>query len=139
MTGVEPEIEMRQPRKTYVNGFPSLAEFIGRDKDHCTSIYRSYHRLASRNLLYLEAELFELEKRLDDFDDEDLRGDFDGKEFARSWSTLSSSSDTCCIERRNLIKEIRTTVKEYRMYHMTGCLSAFRISVKKYAANLLLI
>lgn len=126
MARVEPDIEMRQSKKTHVNGYPSLAAFIADDKDHSTSIYRSYHRLTSRNLLYLEAELFELEKKLDDFDDEDLRGDFDGKEFARSWSILNSSNDTRCIERCKLIKEIRATVKEYRMYYITDYLFSFR-------------
>lgn len=88
-------------------------------KDHSTSIYRSYRRLTSRNLLYLEAELFELEKKLDDFDDEDFTGDFDGKQFARSWPKLNSSDDPRCIERLKCIKEIRATVKEYSKQDLT--------------------
>lgn len=111
------DVEMKQPKKRYVNGYPSLAAFIASDKDHSTSIYRSYHRVTSRNLLYLEAELFELEKKLDDLDNEDFRGDFTGKQFARSWSKLVSSDNPRCIERVRLIKEIRNTIKEYRMFH----------------------
>lgn len=64
--------------------------------------------------MYLEAEPFELEKKLDDFDDKDLRGDFDGKQFARSWSKLNSSDEPRCIERLKCIREMRATVKEYR-------------------------
>lgn len=116
MTRLDTDIEIGQPKRRCVNGYPSLAAFIASDKDHSTSVYRSYHRLACRNLLYLEAELFELEKKQDDFDDEDFRGDFDGKEFARSWSKLSSSDDPRCIERIKLVREIRIMVKEYRMH-----------------------
>jgi hypothetical protein len=131
MARVEPDLEMRQSRNVYVNGFASLAAFIARDEDRSTSIYRSYHRLTSRNLLYLEAELFELEKKLDDFDDEDLRGDFERKEFARSWSRLNSSDDPRCIERVKLIKEIRATLKEYREFHVTHCQFRSPIIVKE--------
>jgi hypothetical protein len=107
------DIEMHQ-RKNFVNGYPSLAAFIASDRDNSTSIYRGYHRLASRNLLYLEAELFELEKRQDELDEEDLRGDLTAKQYARDWPTLNSSDNPRCRERRELLDKIRDKIKEYR-------------------------
>jgi len=123
---------MKQPKiRVVINGYPSLAAFIASDKDRSTSIYRSYHRLTSRNLLYLEAELFELERRLDDLDDEDLKGDISGTQFARSWTYLNSSDDPRCIERVKLIKEIRSLVKEYRMFpnHYPGITALNQVGV----------
>lgn len=109
-----PDVEMPQPRKIYINGYPSLAAFIARDRDNSTSIYRSYNRLASRNLLCLEAELFELEQAQDAFDDADLKDDLSAKQYARSWSTLRSSSDPRCIERKEHLEKVRVKIKEYR-------------------------
>ncbi len=108
------DIEMRSPRKKSVNGYPSLAAFIASDKDHSTSIYRSYHRLTSRNLLYLEAELFELERQQDELDDKDFKGDLKAKEYVRDWEMLSSDDDSRCIERRKLLIRVRAKIKEYR-------------------------
>jgi len=79
MAQSQPDVEMQNAKRTIVNGYPTIADFISRDKNCSTSIYRSYHRLTSRNLLYLEAELFELEKKQDEFDGQDLKGDLDAK------------------------------------------------------------
>jgi len=109
------DIEMRRSKRLYVNGYPSLAAFIASDKEQSASVYRSYRRLTSRNLLYLEAELFELERQLDEFDEEDLRnGDLTAKQFARDWSTLSTSDDPRCVKRRKLMRRTRAKIKEYR-------------------------
>ena len=107
-------IEMHSPRRKPVNGYPSLAAFIASDKDQSASIYRSYYRLTSRNLLYLEAELFELERQQDELDEKDLKGDLKAKEYVRDWEMLSSDNDPRCIERRRLLANIRAKIKEYR-------------------------
>jgi hypothetical protein len=107
------ETQKSKPR-VFVNGYPTIADFVARDKERSTSIYRSYHRLTSRNLLYLEAELFELEKRQDELDEEDLRGDLTAKQYARDWSVLSTSNDPRCVERRKLLATSRAKIKEYR-------------------------
>jgi len=108
------DVEMQNAKRTIVNGYPTIVDFIARDKDRSTSIYRSYHRLNSRNLLYLEAELFELEKKQDEFDRQDLKGDLDAKQYARDWSVLSMSDDLRCVERRKLLLMTRAKIKEYR-------------------------
>src|SRR5450432_3443155 len=56
-----------------INGFPRVADKIASDPDKTTTIYRRFDRLSARNLLYLEAELAELEALQDKQDDDDLR------------------------------------------------------------------
>jgi hypothetical protein len=58
----------------YVSGYPSLASFIASDKDKSTVIYRRFDCLFARNLLYLQSELAELERRQTVFDAEDVKG-----------------------------------------------------------------
>jgi hypothetical protein len=112
--GLQRNMQESQLPKITVNGYPTLADFISRDRDHSASIYRCYHRLTSRNLLYLEAELFELERKQDELDAADLNGDLSATHYVRHWEALSSSDDPRCIERRKLIEEVRTKIKEYR-------------------------
>jgi hypothetical protein len=107
------ETQHSKPR-VFANGYSTIADFVARDRERSTSIYRSYHRLTSRNLLYLEAELFELEKRHDELDEEDFRGDLTARQYARDWSVLSTSDDPRCLERRKLLTTSRAKIKEYR-------------------------
>jgi hypothetical protein len=113
-TSPRPVIEMHSPRKKPVNGYPSLAAFIVSDKDRSASVYRSYHRLTSGNLLYLEAELFDLERQQDDLDENDFKGNLEAKEYVRDWAILGSDNDSRCIERRKLLVNTRAKIKEYR-------------------------
>lgn len=55
-----------------MNGFPRVASKIASDPDKTTIIYRRFDRLSARNLLYLEAELAELEALQDQQDADDL-------------------------------------------------------------------
>ncbi|KAH8803454.1 hypothetical protein F5884DRAFT_507896 [Xylogone sp. PMI_703] len=68
-----------------INGFPRVADKIASDPDKTTTIYRRFDRLAARNLLYLEAELAELEALQDQYDLTDLN--------AASQIVISSQSD----------------------------------------------
>ncbi|KAH7400167.1 hypothetical protein BKA64DRAFT_476330 [Cadophora sp. MPI-SDFR-AT-0126] len=114
MRNCQPDIEMPPSKPKVVNGFPNLADFVSKDKDHSTAIYRSYYRLTSRNLLYLEAELFELEKKQDELDEKDRLGDLAAKRYVRDWAVLASSDDPRCIERRDQISRTRAKIKEYQ-------------------------
>src|SRR5437762_10304769 len=55
----------------YPEGYPRFAAFIAHDADKSTTIFRRFERLAARNLLYLEGELFELEAKQDKLDEDD--------------------------------------------------------------------
>lgn len=110
-----------QPWENYVNGYPSLSSFIASDQDQSTYIFRKFKRTTARNLLYLEAELSELEAQQDKYDEEDLRnGDLDtAKRWARSWPEFSSLQNSSSpnpyqIDRLELVYKMRKLQKEYR-------------------------
>ncbi|KAH7372101.1 hypothetical protein BKA64DRAFT_262832 [Cadophora sp. MPI-SDFR-AT-0126] len=106
------DIELGQPNFPNVEGFPSVASFIASDPDHSFSIFPGFHRLSSRNLLYLEAELWELQREQDVMDIRELRaGDPD---YFRSWKKLSTSGEPRQLQRMELIGRIRTKLKEYQ-------------------------
>jgi len=64
------DVEVARPKP--INGFPRLASKIASDPDKTTTIYRRFDRLSARNLLFLEAELAELEALQDNYDAADL-------------------------------------------------------------------
>jgi hypothetical protein len=101
--------------KAFVAGFPSLAGFIARDEDRATSIFRSFRRISTRNLLFMEAELADLEERLDALDKQDRREGINGMKFARSWKLMSESDHPRQVRKKELIQKIRMLVKEYCM------------------------
>jgi hypothetical protein len=126
MAPKQPHIEARSARKhraatDYVAGFPSLAAYISGDKDKSISIYRAFQRLSSRNLLYLEAELVELETEQDFLDDELLGFEREPQRWAGSWKDLveSRDTDTRAKQRIDLIIRVRHAMKEYRKHK--GC------------------
>ncbi|KAH6666047.1 hypothetical protein B0J14DRAFT_205829 [Halenospora varia] len=100
-------------RDKHIDGYPAAAAFIAADPDRSLSIYRCFQRLSSRNLLYLEAELLELEKQQDILDVEDSRGDQSTYQCLRSWRRLVESENPRQRQRLELIKKIRSTLKEY--------------------------
>ncbi|KAH0542511.1 hypothetical protein FGG08_003107 [Glutinoglossum americanum] len=116
---MQQNIELGNTRKRYINGFPSLAAFIADDKYKSAAIYRRFDRLSSRNLLYLQSKLVELEAEQDGYDAEDLKdSDMVAKQCARSWSDFAQNA---ALENRHrerermvLAEKIRGTLKEYR-------------------------
>lgn len=123
------DVELDEPRpqqvppvvshKPFVNGYPSASAFIASDPDQSFAIYPAFHRLSTRNLLYLEAELFELQKQQDDLDVVDLRDakiDPDILQNFRSWKMMNTSSEARQIKRVELIQRIRAVLKEYRAH-----------------------
>lgn len=53
---------------TFPSGYPRAAAFIAEDPDKTTNIHRRFERLATRNILYIESELIDLESKQDDLD-----------------------------------------------------------------------
>ncbi|KAK5662246.1 hypothetical protein OQA88_8151 [Cercophora sp. LCS_1] len=101
-------------------GFAQLAQWITLDADNDTSIYRKFGELGARNLLYLQAELFALERDLEKIDEEDVlrfaEGDLDAKDLASTWEQLVvrfGRGDEEARRRMELILKIREKVKEY--------------------------
>lgn len=99
-----------------LSGYPSLAAFIASDRDRTTLIYKRFDLLASRNLLYLQSELAELQSKQLAFDQEDLIADMCTKQCARNYSDFEKAAegDEKQEERWAMMLRIRGTMKEYR-------------------------
>jgi ABC-type phosphate transport system auxiliary subunit len=66
------------------DGYPSLAKFIAKHRDHSTAIYLHCDDLSARNILYLQSELAELRALQLKYDREDAEpGEIDAKERCR--------------------------------------------------------
>jgi hypothetical protein len=99
-----------------MDGYDKLAAFIGDSPE--MSIYRRFSRLGAKNILYLQAELVNLEAELEEIirDDKDS-GDEEKEPFPYSvWHLKHSFQD----QNRNAqwlkVLEIRQTLKEYCQY-----------------------
>ncbi|VUC31210.1 unnamed protein product [Clonostachys rosea] len=119
MTG---NVDLRGPGiSTYrKEGFAYVADWAALDRDNETFIYRKFDELAARNLLYLQSELFFLEKRLNEFDKNDANSeDMDLKDAARTWETLiqrHGAGNEEAQARMDLILRIRGKLREYRRF-----------------------
>lgn len=104
------------PSEARLNGYPSFANFIAADAD--AAIYRKYERLSSRNLLYLQSELHELEGQLQELDMEDVKSrqqdNQDADKRARLWSHYARAESEVAVRHRDLQSQIRSKLKEYR-------------------------
>ena len=100
-------------------GFAHVAQWLSRDTDNATLIYRKFGELSTRNLLYLQTELAILEKNLGDIDRVDAKSeDVNVKDIASAWEALLDSQaagDQRAATRLELIGNIRHKLKEYRM------------------------
>jgi hypothetical protein len=67
--------------------YPRFAAIIAEDKDKSSTIYRRFERLAARNILYLEAELAELEAKQDELEEEYRKEPFSLRMTATSGSS----------------------------------------------------
>lgn len=111
-------------KKEYLEGFPSLSALLSSDPD--LQVYRRFNRLATRNLLYLQAEILDLEARLKEFDAEDFEvanAEDDNSHWmevklnARCWEVFrdrATQGNEKEEERMKLIREIRERLAEYR-------------------------
>ena len=102
---------------SYVKGYPSLAAFIASDLDHSSVLYKRFDKLSARNILYLQSELAELERRQVEFDEQDFLDDsLSTKKTARDWrafSDVAAVTGSRAEERMKLSMEIRSKIKEH--------------------------
>ncbi|KAJ0342235.1 hypothetical protein COL154_012485 [Colletotrichum chrysophilum] len=104
------------------SGYLTAASWLARDVDNETLIFRKFDTLSAANLLYMQSEILELEKRLEHMhlitvqsDDMDLR------DAASTWETLIEQSRAGATSfrqdakaRMDLIRELRERLREYR-------------------------
>jgi len=114
-----------------INGFPRVADKIASDADKTTTIYRRFDRLSARNLIFLEAEIAELEAQLDRQDAEDRRAasqvvlecHSNWRKFERYADEKDANGnpvDPDQASRMKLALKIREKIKEYRKITLKG-------------------
>jgi len=124
MNSVDIELSSRDLQP--IRGFPSVAHKIASDIDKTTTVYRRFDRLSARNILLLQAELAELERLQDKFDDGDRKrtqdevvvdGHGDWREFVRNAAERDKDGKPIHPrekEKMEVAMKIREKLKEYR-------------------------
>lgn len=97
-------------------GYDRLAEYMGQYPQH--AIFRRFSTLANANLLYLQAELTELEHQLKFVQKEDSQSSDNGRQdYFRSWYRLSESAslDAGSPEREQyeVVMKLRQVMPQY--------------------------
>lgn len=111
-------------------GYTEVGDWMARDVDDESLIYRRFDELGARTLLYLQSELISSEHQLADFDREDVvDGDMDWVDAISDWEILNelaapnhqeqervteSVSRTKAKTRIALIEKIRQKLETYR-------------------------
>ena len=91
-------------------GYPKIADFMGQYPT--LAMVRRFKGLNARNLLYLQAELVLIEKRLLEIEKADAKNE-DTKQYARDYEWLMMSAETEGNEQWKLIQKMREKLKEY--------------------------
>ncbi|KAF2827549.1 hypothetical protein CC86DRAFT_275558, partial [Ophiobolus disseminans] len=100
------------------DGYPAFGRFLAQDPDNETLIFRRFDRLAALNLLYLQAEVYEIQRRIREFEKEVIaKGDIDLLISMKRWETFVEKAE-CSYNRpeqemKKLILTLRKVMKEY--------------------------
>ncbi|KAK0109283.1 hypothetical protein ONS96_003103 [Cadophora gregata f. sp. sojae] len=95
-----------------VEGYPKLACHMGRYEQ--SAIYRRFGSLNSQNILYLQAELVHLERRLRRAENEDSASpDGNRSKYSRDWYWLNSYATDEGSDQWEIILNIRHMLKDY--------------------------
>ena len=106
-----PEEVPSPPPPPLVKGYPKLAERMGLIPE--MAAFRKFATLNAQNLLYLQAELTELEKELREKEDQDSQRSEDNRcLYSRDWYWLGRSAREDD-EQLRIFLRIRETLKEY--------------------------
>jgi uncharacterized protein DUF6594 len=98
-----------------VEGYPKLAAQMGHYPE--TAILRRFATLNSQNLLYLQAELVHLEKRLRELEAVNNQAQSGNKSlYSKDWYWLKASVDDDDDEQWQIVLEARAKLKEYSTY-----------------------
>lgn len=98
------------PRLHLPDGHPSLAGVMASDRDRTIMVFKRFDRLTARNLLYLQSELAELQKRLEEYDERDR-----GSPQARNWESFGEKRGNEP-GRMEVVRKIGNTMLEYSKY-----------------------
>lgn len=122
MQKLDEEGEQGQTRH---GGYTAAASWLASDPDNETLVFRKFDKLAALNLLYMQSEVLELEKKVRDMHKATIDSyDMDLRDAASTWETLiqqsqpgSSEFRQDAKERMDLILDLRKKLKEYRKFN----------------------
>jgi hypothetical protein len=87
-------------------GYPKIAAFISKDNDF--AVFRRFRQLNTRNILYLQSELMQLETELQSIDQALASSSPDD---LKSWDRFKSEES-----RRRLMVKVGNVLKEYSTF-----------------------
>lgn len=108
----------REPR----GGYASLSKFIASDAALC--IFRRFDTLATRNLLYMQDELCEIEQQIDVLD----KADIDSGVYINTYSLHSRRFD----KNEKQVALMQQSVEKLRIYGASRLLSASFLMLDNY-------
>ncbi len=115
---LDPQCPPAVPLEHLVQGYPRLAGRMGLIPE--TAIFRRFSALNIRNLLYLQAELMNLEMELQKQELEDKASGHEFKQnFSRDWYKVTSPDPASEHYQWSLILNIREKLKQYSKWHST--------------------
>jgi hypothetical protein len=99
-----------------LEGYSCFAEFITQDQD--AAIYRKFERLSARRLLYLQSELHDLERQLQELDRSDAEriDNEEAQKAARYWKHYADKNNIHATLHRKLQAQIAEKIKAYRTF-----------------------
>jgi hypothetical protein len=96
-----------------MEGYARIASFMHRNNE--TALFRHFGTLSIQNLLYIQAELIELEYELSQLVETDKRSGHPNRQhYAKDWWHLSHSEQDGDTAQWEKVLEIRAKLKEYR-------------------------
>lgn len=117
-------------------GYTAAAEWLARDADNETLVFRKFDKLAALNLLYLQSEILEIEHRVERMHQDSIANgsDLDLQETARRWETLvrqATEGDPRFRQdaqaKMQLVWDLRAKLKEYRKFKTLPCSGHVRL------------
>jgi hypothetical protein len=114
-------------RDAYHDGYPALAEWMAHDPDNETLIFRRFDSLAALNILYLQAEVFEIRRKIINFQTCIVgRLDKDLIESMRRWETYTE----------NVQNSSQQSEPQRPEQEMNALLLALRVKLKEYRGSI---
>lgn len=101
----------------HVDGYPALADFVSKDPDSESFVFRKFDTLSARKVLYLQSELIALERQQVELDREAFSSaDPELLSAMRKWEDFSAKaqSDAEVKKRKELADQIGLTLERYR-------------------------
>ena len=103
-----------QPNTMTVHGYPQLAQFLHLDPSFW--IFRRFAALNAKNLLYMQAELVNLERELADLEEESCKSGIGAAAQYRVFELKNEMADANVRKQWEKVMEVRGVLREYSRF-----------------------